>query len=161
MHSSAIGSQMPGWRECMTPSLGRTILGGFAGTVAITFVMYAVAPILIGMPMDIAQMLGSLLGNNWAAGMVLHFINGSIIFPLIYAYLLYAYLPGGPSVKGITWGLILWLLAQTVVMPLMGAGFFSAAAGGVLAAFGSFLGHLIYGWLLGAIAGHARVPTAA
>jgi hypothetical protein len=66
---------------------------------------------------------------------------------------LYRVLPGGPTVKGITWGVILWLLAQGVVMPIMGGGFFSANAGGVMAALGSFLGHVIYGGLLGAIAG--------
>lgn len=142
----------------MNPSPAKAILGGFIGTLAITFVMYFVAPLLIGMPMDIAEMLGSLLGsNNWAAGMALHFINGSIIFPLMYAYVLYAYLPGSPAIKGITWGVVLWVLAQIAVMPMMGAGFFSAAAGGMMAAVGSLAGHMIYGWLLGAIAGPARV----
>jgi hypothetical protein len=132
------------------PSLSRAILAGFVGTVAITMMMYLVAPMMLGHPMDIAKMLGSMLGDNWWAGMVMHFANGTVIFPLIYAFLLYGILPGSPAVKGISWCVGLWLLAQVVVMPLGGAGFFS---GSVMAAMGSLIGHVAYGWLLGWIAG--------
>jgi len=52
------------------------------------------------------------------------------------------------------------LLAQTVMMPMMGAGFFSMAMGGMMAAMGSLIGHLLYGALLGAIAGGPE-PAAA
>ena len=67
--------------------------------------------------------------------------------------MLFGVLPGGPVTKGVTFGVVLWLLAQSVVMPMVGAGFFSAHAGGAMAAFASLLGHLIYGATLGAIAG--------
>ena len=136
----------------MHPNVIRSIGGGFAGTLAMTAMIYLVAP-MMGLHMDIAQMLGSMLGNNWAAGMMMHFVNGTVVFPLIYAYLLYQRLPGGPTVKGATWGAVLWLLAQVMVMPMMGGGFFSAALGGMMAAVGSLIGHLLYGGLLGVIAG--------
>jgi hypothetical protein len=138
---------------CTGPKLPWTFLGGFVGTVAITMMMYFVAPMMLGHPMDIARMLGSMLGDNWWAGMVLHFANGTVIFPLIYAFFLHGILLGNPAVKGITWGVILWLLAQVVVMPMVGAGFFS---GSVLAAMGSLIGHVAYGWLLGWIAGSPK-----
>ncbi len=138
---------------CQGPGISRSLLGGFVGTVAITMMMYFVAPMMTGHPMDIAQMLGSMLGDNWWAGMVMHFINGTVIFPLIYAFLLYGLLPGGAGVKGITWGAVLWLIAQAVVMPMMGAGFFS---GSPMAAMGSLIGHVVYGWLLGWIAGSPK-----
>ena len=138
---------------CKGPSIFRSILGGFVGSVAITMMMYFVAPMMLGHPMDIAKMLGSMLGDNWWAGMVMHFASGTVIFPLIYAFLLYGVLPGRPAVKGITWGVVLWLLAQVVVMPMMGAGFF---CGSLMAAMGSLMGHLAYGWLFGWIAGSAR-----
>lgn len=32
---------------------------------------------------------------------------------------LYSQLPGSPALKGITWGVILWLIAQVMVMPMM------------------------------------------
>jgi len=88
--------------------------------------------------------------------MMMHFIDGTIIFPLIYAYLLFRVLPGGATLKGIEWGLILWFLAQVIVMPMMGGGFFSANVGGMMAAGGSLIGHAIYGALLGWTAGPAE-----
>jgi hypothetical protein len=139
----------------------RSILGGFAGTLVMTGLMYFVAP-MMGLHMDIAKMLGSTLGSSWTVGLMMHFVNGAIIFPLIFAYVLYIRLPGGPVVKGTTWGVILWLVAQVAVMPMMGAGFFSAAMGGMMAAAGSLAGHLLYGGILGAVAGspqHARVGS--
>jgi uncharacterized membrane protein YagU involved in acid resistance len=138
----------------MRPNLGRLILAGFLGTVAITAVMYFVAPLLIGEPMDIAAILGRTLGTTWTVGMLLHFVNGTIIFPLIYSFILWNFLPGTPTAKGTTWGVILWFLAQTIVMPFVGGGFFSANAGGIMAVVGSLVGHLIYGAILGSVAGY-------
>lgn len=133
------------------PTFFRAVVGGFAGTEAMTMMMYLVAP-MMGLNMDIAAMLGSVLGGSWTAGLVMHFVNGSIIFPAIYVHALYAQLPGSPAVKGTTWGVVLWLVAQVVVMPMMGAGLFSSAMGGMMAAMGSLVGHVLYGSVLGAIA---------
>ena len=133
------------------PTFARAALGGFVGTLVMTGMMYVVAP-MMGLHMDIAAMLGSLLGGSWTAGMMMHFVNGSVIFPAIYVYALYAYLPGNPALRGTIWGVALWLVAQTVVMPMMGAGLFSSAMGGIMAAMGSLLGHFLYGSLLGIIA---------
>lgn len=136
----------------MHPNIGRSMLGGLAGTMVMTAMMYMVAPML-GLNMDIAQMLGSMLGGSWAAGMAMHVVNGTVIFPLVYALVLYGLLPGGPAVKGAAWGVALWLVSQAVVMPMMGGGFFSMAMGGMMAVIGSLMGHLLYGVVLGAIAG--------
>lgn len=133
------------------PTFARAALGGFVGTLVMTAMMYIVAP-MMGLRMDIAAMLGSMLGGSWIAGMMMHFVNGAVIFPAIYAYVLYAHLPGSPVVRGTVWGVALWLVAQTVVMPMMGAGLFSSAMGGMMAAMGSLIGHILYGSLLGTIA---------
>lgn len=142
----------------MKPSLGKTITGGFVGTLLMTLILYKVAP-MMGMPkMDLAESLGAMLGIGWILGLMMHFINGVIIFPLLYAYLLYRLLPGAPAVKGLLVGLALWFVSQTVVTPMMGGGFFSAGMGGMMAAVGSLVNHLIYGVLLGAIAGRGKNP---
>ena len=143
----------------MRPHVTRLVLGGLAGTLAMTAMMYMVAP-MMGVRMDIAAMLGSMLGGSWAAGMAMHFINGTVVFPLVYGYLLASLLPGPPVVRGALWGIALWLIAQTMVMPMMGAGLFSAAAGGMVAAVGSLVGHLLYGAILGAVSGGADVQPA-
>jgi len=145
----------------MSVNFGRAALGGFVGTLVMTGMMYMVAP-MMGLHMDIAAMLGSMLGGSWAAGMALHFVNGTLIVPDVYAYALAGRLPGSPAIKGTSWGVVLWLRAQLVVMPMMGAGLFSSAMGGMMAVVGSLIGHLLYGGLLGAIAGapEARVAHA-
>jgi hypothetical protein len=133
------------------PTFARAALGGFMGTLAMTAMMYFVAP-MMGLHMDIAGMLGSMLGGSWTAGLMMHVVNGSVIFPAIYVHALYARLPGSPAIRGTVWGLVLWLVAQTVVMPMMGGGLFSSAMGGMMAAVGSLMGHGLYGSLLGVIA---------
>lgn len=138
----------------MRPNVGRAIVGGFVGTLMMTLMMYFVAP-MMGVKMDIAASLGKMLGGSWALGMMMHFINGTIIFPLIFAFLLYRILPGEAWAKGIYWGLVLWFLAQAIVMPMMGAGFFSSAMGGMKAVVASLLAHIVYGGLLGWVAGSA------
>jgi hypothetical protein len=125
-------------------------------TLAITFMMYVVSPMMMGKPMDVAAMLGDFLHVGRTMGMVVHFINGTIIFPLILAFILWNALPGGPTAKGTVWGLILWFLSQAIVTPMMGGGFFSANAGGMMAVGGSLIGHIVYGALLGVITGPPR-----
>jgi uncharacterized membrane protein YagU involved in acid resistance len=115
--------------------------------------MYFVAPFMLGQPMDIATMLGDFLGTTRGMGMVVHFINGTIIFPLVFAWILWRALPGGPTTKGTVWGLVLWFLAQAIVMPMMGGGFFSSNAGGMMAILASLFGHIVYGAILGAVTG--------
>jgi len=62
------------------PTFARAALGGFVGTLAMTAMMYIVEPIM-GLRMDIAAMLGSMLGGSWTAGLMMHFVNGTVIFP--------------------------------------------------------------------------------
>lgn len=131
----------------------KAILGGFVGTVVITVMMYFVAPMMLGQPMDMAAMLGGMLGGSWAMGMLAHLVAGMVIFPAIYAYFLYRVLPGEPWLKGTIWGIVLWFLSQAVVTPMIGGGFFSADAGGLMAVMASLIGHALYGVLLGGIAG--------
>ena len=133
----------------MRPNVTRLVFGGLAGTLAMTTMMYLVAP-MMGVRMDIAAMLGSVLGGSWAAGMAMHILNGTVVFPLAYGYLVVSRLPGPPVIRGALLGTGLWVVAQTIVMPAMGAGLFSAAVGGMVAAVGSLVGHLLYGTILGA-----------
>ena len=139
----------------MRPTVTRLVLGGLIGTLAMTAMMYMVAP-MMGVRMDIAAMLGSMLGGSWTAGLAMHLVNGTLVFPLVYGYLLVSRLPGPPLLRGV----VLWLIAQTMVMPMMGAGLFSAAAGGTVAAIASLVGHLVYGAILGTASAGADAQLA-
>ena len=133
------------------PNFTQAALGGFAGTLVMTAMMYLVAPML-GVKMDIAGMLGSMLGGSWAAGLMMHVVNGAVIFPALYTFVVYDRLPGSALVKGLTFGVALWLVQQTMVIPMMGAGILSRAMGGMMAAMGALVGHLLYGATLGVVA---------
>jgi uncharacterized membrane protein YagU involved in acid resistance len=122
--------------------------------------MMWVAPMMTGMPMDIAAMIGAMLGNSYALGMVMHLMLGIIVFPLVYAFVLFERLPGAPVVKGVIWGLILFVMAAVIVMPMAGGGFLMSNIGGMMALMASLMGHAVYGAILGSIAGGAEVAVA-
>jgi len=142
-------------------NFNRAILGGFVGTLVITVLLYA-AP-LVGAPkMDIAALLASLFGHGapammsrwWWAGMGWHFVNGTVIFSLIYSYFVYGWLPGDNWLRGMIWGLVLWVAMEMVLMPMTGSGVFSDHATYAFArVLGSLIVNAIYGALLGRIAG--------
>ncbi len=143
-------------------NVSRAIAGGIVGTLLMT-IMTMVAP-MMGMPkMDIAAMLGSLLGgpppdvgsSAWLVGFGMHLMIGIAILAIGYA-LINNYLPTSSSLaKGLFYGVIVWLVAQLMVMPMMGAGFFSShLPQGMMMAAGSLMGHLIYGAALGLVYGH-------
>ncbi|MCK6528655.1 DUF1440 domain-containing protein [Myxococcota bacterium] len=128
---------------------GRTILAGLAGTAAMTALMLA-APMMGMPPMNIGEMLGSMLGGVVALGWAAHFMIG-VALAGVYAAAFAHRLPGPVAVRGALYGIGPWLLAQVVVMPMMGAGLFSGSA---LVAAGSLMGHLVYGAVVGTVYGH-------
>ena len=136
----------------MKPNIWKAIAGGFIGTVMLTLMMRFVAPVM-GVKMDIVAKLGEMTHTGMAGGFLSHFLNGAVIFPLIYVYLLYRWLPGAPWLKGVLCGVILWLALETVMMPMMGGGIFSTKMGGMKAVMAALVAHLVYGGVLGAIAG--------
>ena len=136
----------------MKPNIGRAFAGGFVGTVIFTLMMRFVAP-MMGVRMDIVAKLGEMTHTGLVGGILIHLLNGTVIFPLIYLYLLHRRLPGAPWQKGLLWGVILWLALEMVMMPMMGGGMFSVEMGGMKAVMAALIGHLIYGAIFGAIAG--------
>jgi uncharacterized membrane protein YagU involved in acid resistance len=131
----------------MKPNPTIVMIGGLLGTPAMSALTFILAPVL-GVHVDIVSLLAEVLGG-WRTGMLVHVLNGVVIFPLIYAFLMYRFLPDTPLVKGTTFGVMLWLVSQTVVLPAMGAGLFSTHVGGIEAAAASLLGHAVYGSFLG------------
>lgn len=81
----------------MRPNLSRAVLGGLVGTLVMTGMMYTISP-MMGLHMDIAAMLGSMLGGNWAGGMTMHFVNGSLVGHILYGSLLGA-IAGAPEAR--------------------------------------------------------------
>ena len=156
----------------------KLLIGGFFATAAMTMLMYA-AP-MMGMPkMDIATLLGSMFLSSptpaFLVGMAIHLMMGTLLFPVIYHFTLQPVSGTGRS-QGIVLGTILWAVANLMVMPMMGAVHPLVKSGmmpapgllmlnlGILAPMGSLMGHLLYGVVLGKLAGpkaaHLQLRTA-
>lgn len=99
---------------------GSAILGGLAGTLAMTALMYA-AP-LIGLPrMDLLQALGSLfpLGiSPYLVGGIIHLGIGMTL-AVLYAVIFERILPGPRWARGALFALLPWLFAITLMGPAM------------------------------------------
>ncbi|MCH8010655.1 MAG: hypothetical protein IIA61_01700 [Candidatus Marinimicrobia bacterium] len=130
----------------------KVVLAGVAGTLAFTVLLF-IGP-MMGLPkMDMGQMLGPMnpmVAMPYWMGWVMHFIIG-IVLTGIYAAFFVKLLPSDGWKRGAIWGLIPFLLAQIMVMPMMGMGVFSG--GNVLMIMGSLMTHLAYGSVAGLVYG--------
>jgi hypothetical protein len=144
---------VPGGRRDGQPSLLQLCAGGCAGTAALALILFFLEPILISRSPDPARALGEELSKPHGLGLIVfHFFNGSIVFPLGFAFFAGRFRAPWLA-KGLIWGTILWLLAGVVIMPMSGFGFFGYEADGLRVAASSLAGHVAYGGLQGLIAG--------
>lgn len=129
-------------------NLQKVVVAGIAGTLAFTLIML-MAPAM-GLPkMDMGNMLGTMnpmVQLPYWMGWVMHFIIG-IVLTGIYAAFFLNILPSNSWKRGLIWSLFPYILAQVMVMPIMGMGFF--LGGNVGALVGSLLTHLGYGAVAG------------
>jgi uncharacterized membrane protein YagU involved in acid resistance len=138
----------------MNIQIGRAILAGIIGTAVMTAVGLWVAPVMGMPPMNPAEMLAGAMGGNLVLGWFGHFMIG---ITLAVGYGLVApWLAGPPVLRGALYGIAPFLLAQIVVMPMMGMPLFSGSA---VMATGSLIGHLVYGGVVGGVYG--TVPARA
>jgi uncharacterized membrane protein YagU involved in acid resistance len=116
-----------------------------------------VAP-LVGMPrMNPADMLSMQMGGVSALGWAAHLMIG-IVLAIMYWNLFQGRLPGQAAVRGVIFSIFPWLMAQLMVMPMMGMPVFS---GSVAMAIGSLIGHIVCGAVLGGTVGAKSVPASA
>ncbi|HEY5545142.1 MAG TPA: DUF6789 family protein [Gemmatimonadaceae bacterium] len=132
----------------MRINFGKAVLAGIIGTLVMTAVGLWVAP-MMGIPrMNPADMLAGQMGGNIVLGWVGHLMIGTIL-ALIYAGVS-SRLAGPFVLRGAIFGLAPYLMAQLLVMPMMGMPVFS---GSLPMAVGSLIGHLVYGAVVGAVYG--------
>lgn len=118
--------------------------------------LFTVMGRMMNIKMDIPVMLGSMLGGNIIIGWVMHFII-RIILSLNYVLMFYPNTKINPFwLRGALFGILPWLMAQILVMPMMSmlngmpftAGLFS---GSIIMSADSLVSHLVYGAVLGSI----------
>jgi len=141
----------------MTTRIGRIISAGLLGTLVMTAVGVYGAP-MMGLPaMNPADMLAAQMGGSTMLGWMGHLMIG-VILALAYGAIFVRRLPGPGAARGVIFSLLPWLMAQLMVIPMMGMPVFS---GSVAMAGGSLLGHLVYGAILGGVAGTSGASQAA
>ncbi|MBI1938938.1 MAG: hypothetical protein HYS25_12575 [Ignavibacteriales bacterium] len=135
-------------------SIQSTLVAGLIATVAMTAFTF-MAP-LMGFEMNIPQMLAGTMGAPLIVGWMAHFMVG-LVLAIIYAAIFLAAINKEANFKnGALFGILPWLLAQLMVMPMMslmsGGSFVSGLfSGSLLIAIASLMGHLLYGAALGTI----------
>ena len=129
----------------------KVITAGLVATAVMSIVAVMVAP-MMGMPkMDFGTMLGTnnpMMAMPYIAGWMMHFVVG-IVLTAIYASIFINKLNGSYAVRGIIFAMIPFVIAQSMMMPMMGNGFWSG--GDMMAIMGSLIGHIVFGSVLGAV----------
>jgi uncharacterized membrane protein YagU involved in acid resistance len=128
--------------------LPRAMIGGLAGTVVFTLMMKFLAPEMLGHPMDIAAVLGTFTGLGTPAGVVMHFLLGTVGFAIGFA-IVGPYLPGPGWLRGVIFLTAVWFLVGLIAMPILGVGLFF---GGAKEAMAALFGHVALGAILGIVA---------
>jgi hypothetical protein len=132
----------------MNIRFGRAAAAGIAGAFVMSAVGLWVAPLMGIPPMNPADMLAAQFGGVGLLGWTGHLLIGVI---LALGYTLVApWLAGPPTARGGVYAIGPFLMAQILVIPMMGMPLFSGSW--VLAA-GSLIGHLVYGAVVGALYG--------
>jgi hypothetical protein len=128
----------------------RALAGGFVGTVLFTIMGLFVAPHVIGQPMVVAALMAPMLGGSHTAGVIAHFVTGTVAFPIAYLIFGIRYLPGPAWMRGAIFLIPVYLFAMIVVMPILGQGLFFGSAPKAMVA---LMGHVVFGLIMGAIIG--------
>ena len=128
----------------------RALVGGFVGTAIFTMMGKFLAPHMIGQPMDVAALMAPMLGGSHTAGVIAHFVTGTVVFPIAYLILGYRKLPGPAWMRGALFLVPVYLVAMVAVIPVLGQGLFFGSPPKAMVA---LMGHVVFGLVMGAIIG--------
>jgi len=132
------------------------LLAGFIATVVASILMLLKG--MMGMVPEFnaiagnAQILNRIgLGGTPVSGWIGHFLIGTVAWGLLYPAIVDR-LPGsGAAVKGLVFGVVVWLLMMVIWMPLAGHGLFAMPEPGVMAMGLALMVHLIFGLVIGTL----------
>ena len=141
------------------------LAAGFAGTLVMSLMMIikkvtGVMPDIdpLAMATQMAHQKIGLPDAVWV-GWVLHFLIGSVFYAVPFAFVR-DLLPGHSVVKGVSYGVILWLGMMLIAMPMAGQGLFGLALGPPAPVMTLVL-HLAYGVTTALVFGKLQPRTAA
>ncbi len=128
------------------------LIAGFAGTLALSMLMFMKGMMGVMPNLDVIGMLSTMMNGTAVLGWMGHFLIGTVVWGLGFA-LLHDRLPGRSSVqKGVVFGTAAWVLMMLVVMPMAGAGVMGLGLG-LMAPIMTFMLHAVFGAVLGFVFG--------
>ncbi|WP_133130760.1 DUF6789 family protein [Legionella yabuuchiae] len=123
-------------------------ISGFIATAVLSLLMMLKAQMGLMPQFNVIRDFNQFLGSETPiVGWIIHFLLGSFIWGVLFALLAPA-LMGAYWLRGISFGIIAWLLMMFGYMPVMDHGFFAAELG-VQVIIATLVLHIIYGFVLG------------
>lgn len=124
------------------------LVAGFAATVVLSLIMVVKGMMGVMPELDVAAMIGMMMGASVAVGWVIHFMIGTIVWGGGFA-VLYDVIPGNSAIaKGVLFRIAAWIGMMIVIMPMAGAGLFGLDMG-MMAPIMTLVLHIVFGAVLG------------
>lgn len=125
------------------------LIAGLGATIVLTIFMEGIARLVLGGPMKPAAMICAILGLDssflWL-GEILHYATGLLAFPIGFILICTLFNLRPALGTGFIWGVILWIIAGVVLVPLSGGALMYGMGKTMVA---SFVAHAVYGIVLG------------
>ena len=123
-----------------------------AATMVLSMIMVAKGMMGLMPELNVIAMLSSMLKTAPIFGWAAHFMIGALAWGLGFVAVS-RMLPGKTDVaKGISFGVVAWVMMMVAVMPMAGAGIFGLKMG-MMAPMMTLMLHVIYGAVLGLVYG--------
>ena len=133
-------------------SIPAGLVAGFIATVVLSAMMVIKGMMGVMPELNIAVMIGNMMGSSATVGWIVHFMIGTIAWGGGFA-LLYVLIPGDNAVvKGIGFGVAAWFGMMILVMPMAGAAVFGMNLG-IMAPIMTLGLHVLFGAVLGGVYG--------
>lgn len=127
--------------------IGNGLFAGFVATASLTILMIAKSAMGFMPELDVVNMLANMMHSSIAIGWVAHFVIGTVIWGVSFAYLVDK-LPGGPMSSGILFSIGAWIVMMIATMPLAGAGVLGLRLG-MMVPVATLVLHILWGAMLG------------
>ncbi len=138
--------------------LGRGLLAGLVATVVLSGLMLMKQVMGVMPQLNPVLMISHMLRAPLALGWIMHFMIGTVIWGLLYAWL-NPRLAGPQWLRGAEFATGAWLVMMIMLMPMAGAGAFALKLG-MMAPLATLMLHWVYGAVLGTVYGAGGGPQA-
>jgi len=136
----------------------RGLIAGFVATIVLSVLMIAKGMMGLMPDVNVIAMLAGQMGGQTDMGWLAHFMIGTFVYGLIFAFI-FAPMPlGNLAFRGIIMGILGWLMMMVVVLPMMGAGLFGLSMqSGMMVPIATLMLHVIFGFVLGLV--YCKLPN--